>query len=193
VSQIPDKRRRSDLELFVLALIEDGVSTPYELQQAARLSPGATIPVLRRLLETGLVQTGKAGTRGRAAYRLTAAGRQRLKVGWKELIANGPSSDFDADLRVALLALFVGGRRRLAADFLYKSAARRLESLNSIDEPAPFESPSTLAYQYKSLRAASAKAVIKAGAAAADVVARSLSSGSGIERPRSPLKPLKRA
>ncbi len=193
MSKTPDKRRRGDLELFVLALIDDGVSTPYELQQAAGLSPGATIPVLRRLLETGLVQTGKAGSRGRMAYRLSASGRQRLKVDWKELVTNGPSSDFDADLRVALLALFVGGSRRLAVDFLHKSAARRLESLSSIDEPAPLESPSTLAYQYKSLRAASAKALIKAEAAAAAAAARPLSRGSAIKQSRSPRKPLRRA
>jgi hypothetical protein len=62
-NKTPEGRRRGDLELFVLTLIEDGVSTPYEPQQAARLSLGATIPALRRLLEGGLVLLGKAGTR----------------------------------------------------------------------------------------------------------------------------------
>jgi hypothetical protein len=38
-----DKRRRTDLYLFGLALIDRGVSTPYELQKAAGLSQGATI------------------------------------------------------------------------------------------------------------------------------------------------------
>jgi len=193
VSKTPDKRRRGDLELFVLALIGDGVSTPYELQQAAGLSPGATIPVLRRLLETGLVQTGKAGSRGRMAYRLSASGRQRLKVDWKELIANGPSGDFDADLRVALLALLVGGSRRLAVNFLRTSAAKKMESLCSIKEPDASESPSPLAYQYGALRTASVKALIEAGAAATAAVARSLSRGSAIRQPRSPRKPLQRA
>ena len=43
-----DKRRRNDLDLFLLALIEGGISTPYDLQKSAGLSPGATIPVLQR-------------------------------------------------------------------------------------------------------------------------------------------------
>lgn len=51
VSETRDKRRRSDLDLFVLALIASAVSTLYSLKTTADLSPGATIPVLRRLLE----------------------------------------------------------------------------------------------------------------------------------------------
>lgn len=54
-----DKRRRADLDLFVLALIEGGLVTPYELQKAAGLSPGATISSLRRLVEGGLALHGK--------------------------------------------------------------------------------------------------------------------------------------
>ena len=36
MSQTRDKRRRTDLDLFVLALIGGGVSTPYELMVWAR-------------------------------------------------------------------------------------------------------------------------------------------------------------
>jgi hypothetical protein len=43
MSEIRDKRRRTDLDLFVLALIDGGVSTPYELQKAAGLSQGAAV------------------------------------------------------------------------------------------------------------------------------------------------------
>ena len=60
-----DKRRRIDLDLFVLALIDGGVSTPYELQKAAGLSQGATIPALQRLLAARFVRQGKPGARGR--------------------------------------------------------------------------------------------------------------------------------
>jgi hypothetical protein len=59
MSEIRDKRRRTDLDLFVLALIDSGISTPYELQKDAGLSPGATIPALQRLLEAGFVRQGK--------------------------------------------------------------------------------------------------------------------------------------
>ncbi len=37
-----DRRSRKDLELFILALVRDGLSTPYDLM-AARISPGASI------------------------------------------------------------------------------------------------------------------------------------------------------
>jgi DNA-binding PadR family transcriptional regulator len=192
VSKTPDKRRRSDLDLFVLALIDGGIATPYELQRAASLSPGATLPALRRLAERRFVLAGQAGPRGRLAHKLTAAGRQQLNEGWKELIANGPSGDFDADLRVALLALFVGGSRSVAVDFLRKSAARKLESLNAIQEPDDQVQILPPAYQYRWLRAAAAKSLIKAEAAAAAAAARSLSRESAIRQVRRPRRRLKR-
>jgi hypothetical protein len=60
MSETRDKRRRIDLDLFALALI----STPYELQKAAGLSQGATVPALQRLLAARLVRQGKPGARG---------------------------------------------------------------------------------------------------------------------------------
>ena len=115
-----DKRRRRDLDLFVLALIESGMSTPYELKSAADISPGASIPALRRLVSEGLVIQGKPGSRGRTDYKITAQGSRRLKDGWRELIDQGPSGDLVADLRIALLALWIGNDRRLAVKFLRK-------------------------------------------------------------------------
>ena len=105
MSKTRDKRNRTDLDLFLLALIDGGVSTPYELQKTAGLSQGATIPALQRLLEARLVRQGKPGVRGRADYKVTAAGRKALKAGWLPLIEAGPSGDIDSDLRVALLAI----------------------------------------------------------------------------------------
>ena len=104
MSEIRDRRRRTDLVVFVLALIETGVSTPYEMQKMAGLSQGATIPVLQKLLEADLVR--------------------QLKT--------GPSGDLDADLRVALLAVGVGGDRQLAVGFLRQSADRKLETVQSV-------------------------------------------------------------
>ena len=133
MSETRDKRRRTDLDLFVLALIDSGVSTPYEFQKAAGLSPGATIPALQRLLEAGSVRQGKPGSRGRTNYSITPAGRKFLKSGWRILIEDGPSGDLDADLRVALLALWAGGKRQLATDFLQQSAMKKLESIESVE------------------------------------------------------------
>src|SRR5260370_27781281 len=108
MAEARDKRRRTDLDLFVLAVMAGGVSTPYELQKAAGLSQGATIPALQRLLDAGFLRQGKPGPRGRADYRVTATGKRLLKDGWLPLIEAGPSGDPDSDLRVALLALSAG-------------------------------------------------------------------------------------
>lgn len=64
VSDTGDKRRRGDLDLFVLALIESAISAPYKLKTAADLSPGETIPALRRLVQDGFADQGKSGARG---------------------------------------------------------------------------------------------------------------------------------
>lgn len=174
VSETRDKRRRSDLDLFVLALIESGLSTPYELKTAADLSPGATIPALRPLVADGLVVQGKPGARGRTAHEITAEGRRRLKDGWRELIDLGPSGDLDADLRVALLALWIGRDRRLAAGFLRQAAAQRLNSVDRIKCPGKPASIPPLALSYRRLRSASAAAMVKGESAAALAMAKAL-------------------
>ena len=174
MSETRDKRRRTDLDLFVLALIDSGISTPYDLQKAADLSPGATIPALQRLLEAGFVRQGKPGPRGRTDHRITAAGRKLLRTGWRDLIEGGPSGDLDADLRVSLLALWIGGERRLAADFLEQSAARKLASLETVEESHAPGSGSALADWYSRLRSGSAKAILKAESAAATAMSAAL-------------------
>jgi len=174
MSKTRDKRRRTDLDLFALALVESGVSTPYELQKAAGLSPGATIPALQRLVEAGIVRQGKPGLRGRTDHQITAAGRKFLKNGWRTLIEDGPSGDLDADLRVALLAWWVGGERRLAADFLEQSAAQKLASLETVEESDELGSGSPLADWYSRLRSGSARAILKAESAAAAAMSAAL-------------------
>jgi DNA-binding PadR family transcriptional regulator len=174
VPESRDKRRRSDLDLFVLALIESGVATPYELQTSAGLSPGATIPALRRLVSGGWTAQRKPGPRGRTEHTITAAGRQHLQDGWRQLIKEGPSGDVDADLRVALLALFVGGERRIAAEFLRASAEKKQAAYAGSRqlEGQPDQPP--LAAGYQRLRFDSAKSVIRAETAGILTMARRL-------------------
>jgi DNA-binding PadR family transcriptional regulator len=172
-----DKRRRRDLDLFILALIEGGLSTPYDLK-AADLSPGATIPALLRLVESGWVAQGKPGVRGRREYEITAEGRRRLKTGWRELIDEGPSGDLDADLRVALLALCVGGDRGMAVGFLRQAAAQRREDLEGIEAPERSDSIPSLAVWYRQLRSASASVLAKSESTAALVMAKALQKGA---------------
>lgn len=174
MSDTPDKRRRTDLDLFVLALIDGGVSTPYELQKSAGLSQGATIPTLKRLLKARLVGQGKPGARRRTGYKVTAVGKRLLKDGWLPLVEAGPNGDLDSDLRVALLAIWGSGGRRLAADFLRQSADKKMELIatpelsNDSGEVAP------LARWYTDLRSETAKALLTAECSAIRAMADSL-------------------
>jgi len=190
MSETPDKRRRTDLDLFVLALIDGGVSTPYELQKLAGLSQGATIPALQRLLEARLVRQGKPGARGRTDYKVTAAGRKTLKAGWLPLVDAGPTGDIDADLRVALLTIWGSGDTRLAAEFLRKSADRK-KALQATAEPtAETDTVPPLARWYVEMRAGAAKALLTAECsvirAMADSLPRKL-AGKGRRSSRPPL------
>jgi DNA-binding PadR family transcriptional regulator len=172
MSEIRDKRRRTDLNLFVLALIDSGVSTPYELQMAAGLSQGATIPALQRLLNGRLVRQGKPGPRGRTDYQATAAGKKLLRDGWIALIEEGPSGDVDSDLRVALLAMSGGANRRLAADFLRQSGDKKMELIAVAELASDAVAP--LARWYTDLRSTSAKALLAAEYEAVRAIAEAL-------------------
>lgn len=155
-----DKRRRADLDLFLLALIENGIGTPYEFQKFAGISQGASIPALRRLIDGGLVRPGKAGSRGRTAHQITLAGQKTLKEGWRALVDGQPSGDLEADLRVALLALVVGRNRRAAVEYLRRSADEKSSAVGAKREQA--EAGPALARWYSSLRAEAVKSMRRA-------------------------------
>jgi DNA-binding PadR family transcriptional regulator len=174
MSETPDKRRRTDLDLFVLALIDGGVSTPYELQKAAGLSQGATNPALQRLLAARIVRQGKPGVRGRTDYKVTATGKKLLRNGWLPLIEGGPSGDLDSDLRVALLAIWGSGDRRLAADFLRQSADKMMESIATTELAGDPRDVTPLARWYTDLRSATTKALLTAEADAIRAMADAL-------------------
>jgi DNA-binding PadR family transcriptional regulator len=183
MSETPDKRHRTDLDLFVLALIDGGVATPYELQKTAGLSQGATMPALQRLLEAGLVRRGKPGVRRRTDYKVNAAGRRALKVGWLPLIEAGPSGDIDSDLRVALLALWGVGDRELATDFLRQSADKKMEAQEAAEPTADPSVVAPLARYYEEMRSAASKALLTAECsvirAMADTLPKSLTGKRG--------------
>lgn len=174
MSETRDKRRRSDLNLFILALIDSGISTPYELQKAAGLSQGATTPALQRLLDARLVRQGKPGVRGRTVHKVSAAGKKLLKDGWRPLIEAGPSGDVDSDLRVALLAIWGDGDYRVAANFLRESAKKKIESQSADESDSHSAKLAPLARWYTELRSATAKAVLAAEAEALSAMAEML-------------------
>jgi DNA-binding PadR family transcriptional regulator len=183
MSETRDKRRRTDLDLFILALIDGGVSTPYELQKTAGLSQGATIPALQRLLEAGLARRGKPGARGRTDYKVTAAGRKALKAGWPPLVEAGPSGDIDSDLRMALLALWGSGDRGIAAEFLRESAYKKMEVQATAEPTSDPGEVAPLARWYCKMRSTAAKALLTAECSAiramADTLPRSLTGKRG--------------
>ncbi len=193
MSETRDKRRRTDLDLFILALIDGGVSTPYELQKTAGLSQGATIPALQRLLKARLVRRGKPGARRRTGYKVTAAGNRLLRDGWLPLIGADPSGDLDSDLRVALLAIWGSGDRRLATDFLRQSAGKKMESIAAAELTDSPGAVAPLARWYTDLRSEAAEALLTAESEAiramADSLPRSL-TGKPRQSARSP-KPRK--
>ena len=174
MSETRDKRRRTDLDLFILALIDGAVSTPYELQKTAGLSQGATIPALQRLLEARLVRQGKPGVRGRTDYKVTAAGKKLLRDGWLPLIEADPSGDLDSDLRVALLAIWGSGDRRLAADFLRRSGDKKMESIATTELAGDPGDVTPLARWYTEVRSAAAKALLTAESEAIRAMADAL-------------------
>jgi DNA-binding PadR family transcriptional regulator len=185
MSETADRRRRADLDLFVLALIESGVSTPYEFQKFAGISQGASIPSLRRLIDGGFVLPKEVGSRGRTAHQITLTGRKTLKEGWRALVDEEPSGDLDADLRVALLALTVGRDRRAAVEYLRRSADKKA-SLARVKREETAAGP-TLAGWYSSLRADAAKSLRRAESeviqAIADDLPKNLSRLVGQNRP----------
>ena len=191
MSETRDKRRRTDLDLFVLALIDGGVSTPYELQKAAGLSQGATIPALQRLLEARFVRQGRPGPRGRTDYKVTATGKRLLKNGWLPLIEAGPTGDIDSDLRVALLALWGDGDSRVAAEFLRESAYKKMELQATAESAGDPGKVAPLARWYCEMRSAAAKALLTAECsvirAMADTLPRNL-AGKAKRSTRIPTK-----
>jgi hypothetical protein len=126
------------------------------------------------LLETGLVRRGKPGVRRRTDYKVAAAGRKALKTGWLPLIEARPSGDIDSDLRVALLALWGGGDRGIAAEFLRESAYKKMAAQATAQPTADPGKVAPLARWYCEMRSTAAKALLTAECSAIRAMADSL-------------------
>ena len=112
---------RTSLELFVLAMVQQGLATPYELKTKAGLSLGSTVPVLARLEKDSLVEVSEMGARRSRKFSITKQGAKALKEGWKEQLAE-EHSDLDAILRAAFLA-WLHGDTESCQEFMERSAA----------------------------------------------------------------------
>lgn len=115
------------LQTFLLALVDFGLSTPYDLLSKAGLGPGLTSPVLKRLQEDGLL-TSKPGPRKRLRYATTEKGRHHLKwalrSGTRSYWQFGPADTYESLPRGIILAWLHAG-----AEEARKGAVRAGERL----------------------------------------------------------------
>jgi len=192
MSETSDKRRRADLDLFILTLVDQGVSTPYAMQKLASLSQGATNPALQRLLDAGFLFQGKPGARRRRDYRVSASGKRLLRDGWLPLLEAGGSGDVDADLRVALLAISADGNPRRAADYMMQSADRIEESIEAMEPALDINETPPIAKLYNELRFSAAKTMLSAKAKALRSMADSIARHPGRKSGRGKATPRKR-
>lgn len=132
-----DKRSKLDLELFLIALIKRKINTPYLLQASAGLSPGATIPVLKRMGAAGYVRRGSPGFRKRTEYQVTAKGSRHLSSTWPGMLESSVPTDMEAILRTASLAILCGADRKRVAAYLERAARTKAPDSTKKIEPLP--------------------------------------------------------
>jgi len=132
-----DQRTKEDLDLFLLALIREGIATAYQMQRAAGISQGASLQSLKRLVERKLVRVCEEGPRRRTEYQLTWAGEKWLVSNTAVLGEAEPRGDLDSILRKGLLRAFLRKDGKQAADFLRRAAAQRRDQEEVFAEPVP--------------------------------------------------------
>ena len=142
------------LDLFLLGAIAKGYArTSYDLRQSLGLSWGGIRPALLKLERLELLKKSAPGFRRRREFRVTAAGQQALRAGWR------PALDVKADgegvMRAALLAFEADRGHALA--FLDAAAQERRKA-----GAWPGKRPSGGAELYAFMRAALRRAEAEA-------------------------------
>jgi DNA-binding PadR family transcriptional regulator len=120
----------SVLDIFLLSMLDRGAQSPYDLQQAAGVSLGASVPSLRRLTAGKLVTRteGTASTnRPRHAYTLTTAGKQAVRAEWKTHFQESSTGiDLDSLLRIVDMAFHYRAEKKMIKSFLKQAAETRV-------------------------------------------------------------------
>lgn len=136
--QVNDVEVLSPLQIFLLALVEHGLTTPYDLLSKAGLGVGLTSPALKRLEAAGLL-TSTPGPRKRQRYAITEKGQIRLR---ESVTSNAPSywqagrvDSFESLPRGITLAwLYVGaaeahqGIAKTSDDLAFLARARKAQA-----------------------------------------------------------------
>jgi DNA-binding PadR family transcriptional regulator len=110
----------SDLELFILALVQRNCATPYDLKSQAGISVGSSAPVLQRLETADFIKGSDPGVRARRQFVITKSGIGALGKGWRSLLLTRPA-DPDTILRITYLAWALG-RESMVSEFIESSA-----------------------------------------------------------------------
>jgi DNA-binding PadR family transcriptional regulator len=100
---------RSNLEIFLLALLQADLHTPYDMMSKADISLGSSLPALERLAEAGLVQVSLGESRATKLFTLTDTGTITLENEWKRVVAD-TGNDVDSIIRAATL-LWIRGEK----------------------------------------------------------------------------------
>jgi DNA-binding MarR family transcriptional regulator len=120
-------------DLLLLALVQRGLHTPYDLNVRAGLSVGTTTPVLARLEKGGWIEADEMGVRRSRRFSITKSGERRLKSEWKSLLG-GRQTTTDEILRIVYLSRVLGNAST-AAEF----AARASGDLAALGEMKQME------------------------------------------------------
>ena len=96
-----------DIDLFLLALVQGGLQTPYDFKIRAGLSVGTTVPVLARLEKNGWIEADEMGARRSRRFSITKTGERNLKSQWKYLLLRKATAT-DEILRIVYLSRVLG-------------------------------------------------------------------------------------
>jgi DNA-binding PadR family transcriptional regulator len=175
-----DKRSKIDLDLFLLACVEQGLGSAYDLKVEAGISPGASLPSLARLKRLGFISPGKIGARGKVIFAATPNGRAFLQGNWYALLEQTVPVEMDSILRVAALGRMMGAKPSEVRDFLKRASDSRLRD----SEQRKLEVVQGLALGKQSYQ--SMRAVVDAARLRAESTAlKSLSLKISVKRKRS--------
>jgi hypothetical protein len=116
-----------DIDLCILALVQQGLATPFDLKVKAGLSLGTTIPTLNRLCDDeGLLKATQKDTHRSRRYSPSNKGNAALRAQWPDLMRSVPT-DIDSILRIAYVAWLFGDPQK-STEYVEKGA-RQLQAL----------------------------------------------------------------
>jgi hypothetical protein len=107
--------RYSTLELLLLALVQRGFATTYDLVSKGGLSVGATSSALKRLQDAKFL-ISEPGIRGSKRFAIAPKGEAALWHGWELILREGPPVSAEDALRVLYLG-WLFNQLRVGAKF----------------------------------------------------------------------------